>query len=67
MRSSLQTSKDKDIGIFYSSGVRATIVYAYLRIHCCEDVRILEGGYNCIVEEFKSGKLLNEIKDRDYD
>ena len=56
--------KDKHIGIFCSSGVRATIVYLYLRAHGYENVRILEGGYNSIVEEFKPGKLLKKIKER---
>jgi len=56
--------KDKHIGIFCSSGVRATIVYTYLRAHGYENVRILEGGYSSIVEEFKPGKLLKKIKDK---
>jgi len=56
--------KDKFIGIFCSSGVRATIVYVYLKSKGYENVRILEGGYNSIVEEFKPGKLLKTIKDK---
>jgi len=56
--------KDKHIGVFCSSGVRATIVYVYLRAHGYENVRILEGGYNSIVEEFKPGKLLKKIKNK---
>jgi rhodanese-related sulfurtransferase len=54
--------KDKHIGVFCSSGVRATIVYVYLRAHSYENVRILEGGYNSIVDEFKPDKLLKKIK-----
>jgi len=53
--------KDKHIGVFCSSGVRSTIVYLYLRAHGYENVRILEGGYKDIVEEFKPGKLLKKI------
>ena len=56
--------KDKHIGVFCSSGVRATIVYVYLRAHGYENVRILEGGYSNIVEEFKPGKLLKRIKNK---
>jgi len=56
--------KDKHIGVFCSSGVRATIVYVYLRAHDYKNVRILEGGYNSIVEEFKPGKLLKKIKNK---
>jgi len=58
--------RDKDIGIFCSSSVRATIVYTYLRAHGYENVRILEGGYQNIVEEFKPGKLLKKIKDKSH-
>ncbi|OYT53778.1 MAG: sulfurtransferase [Candidatus Altiarchaeales archaeon ex4484_2] len=56
--------KDKPIGIFCSGGVRSTIVYLYLRAHDYENVRILEGGYNAIVEEFKPEKLLRKIKNK---
>jgi len=56
--------KDKHVGIFCSSGVRATTVYLYLRMHDYENVRILEGGYNGIVDEFKPGKLLKKIKNK---
>ena len=56
--------KSKHIGIFCSSGVRATMVYVYLRAHDYANVRILEGGYGGIVEEFKPGKLLKKIKDK---
>ncbi len=54
--------KDKHIGIFCSSGVRATIVYVFLRARDYENVLILEGGYSNIVEEFKPSKLLKTIR-----
>ena len=54
--------KDKSIGVFCSSVVRAAIVYTYLKAKGYEDVLILEGGYNDIVDEFKPGKLLKHIK-----
>jgi len=54
--------RDKSIGVFCSSGVRATIVYAYLKTKGYKDVLIIEGGYNGIIEEIKPGKLLKHIK-----
>ncbi len=53
--------KDKTIGIFCSSGVRAVIVYAYLLSLGYEKVKIVEGGYNLLIDEFKPGKLLKHI------
>lgn len=54
--------KDVDIGVFCSSGVRASIVYGYLRSMGYDRVRILEGGYNNLTDECKPGKLLRRIK-----
>ena len=54
--------RDKDIGIFCSSGVRSSITYAYLRSMGYDRVRILEGGYNNLTNECKPGKLLKRIK-----
>ncbi|MHA1881495.1 MAG: rhodanese-like domain-containing protein [Candidatus Thorarchaeota archaeon] len=59
-----EVPKDKQVGIFCSSCVRASIAYVYLRGQGYENVRILEGGYN-IVEELKPGKLLKAIKAQD--
>jgi len=56
--------KDKLVGIFCSSGVRATLVYLYLRLFGYEKVRIIEGGYNSISEEFKPGKLFELLKSK---
>ncbi len=55
--------KNKKIGIFCSSGTRATIVYVYLRLKgfSWENVRILEGGYNALTSELTPGKLLKKI------
>ncbi|MHA1838484.1 MAG: rhodanese-like domain-containing protein [Candidatus Ranarchaeia archaeon] len=55
--------KDKHIGVFCSSGVRASIAYIYLRAKGYENVRILEGGYS-IVDEFKPGKLHKIVKNQ---
>jgi len=57
---------DKIVGVFCSSGVRSTMVYFYLRTLGFENVRIIEGGYAELVNEFKPGKLLKHIsKDKD--
>ncbi len=55
--------RDKTIGIFCSSGTRAAIVYTYLRLkgYDVDKVRILEGGYAALAEEFKPGKLLKKL------
>ena len=55
--------KDKTIGIFCSSGTRATMVYVYLRLkgYEADKVKILEGGYAALAEEFKPGKLLKKL------
>ncbi len=57
--------KDKNIGVFCSSGVRSSIVYLYLRAQGYQNVRILPGGYASITEEFKPGKLRKSIKGKE--
>jgi rhodanese-related sulfurtransferase len=52
---------DKIVGIFCSSGVRSTIVYFYLRALGFDNVRVIEGGYNELTNEFKPGKLLKHL------
>ncbi|HQO03835.1 MAG TPA: rhodanese-like domain-containing protein [Spirochaetota bacterium] len=54
--------KDKQVGTFCSSGVRATMVYFYLRVLGYNNVRIIEGGYEELVSELKPGKLLKQMK-----
>ncbi|MBN1269385.1 MAG: rhodanese-like domain-containing protein [Kiritimatiellae bacterium] len=53
--------RDKIVGVFCSSGVRSTMVYFYLRTLGYDNVRIIEGGYAELVEEFKPGKLLKHL------
>ena len=53
--------KDKLIGIFCSAGVRSTMVYLYLRGLGFENVRIIQGGYSEISNEFKPGNLLKYL------
>ena len=50
--------KDKTVGIFCPAGVRASIVYAYLRSKGYENVRVLEGGYAGLTDALKPGKLI---------
>ncbi|MBN1603155.1 MAG: rhodanese-like domain-containing protein [Chitinispirillaceae bacterium] len=52
---------DKTVGIFCSSGVRSTMTYFYLRTLGFDNVRIIEGGYAELVDDFKPGKLLKHI------
>jgi rhodanese-related sulfurtransferase len=52
---------DKAVGIFCSSGVRSTMAYFYLRTLGFDNVRIIEGGYAELVDDFKPGKLLKHI------
>jgi len=55
--------RDKTIGIFCSSGTRAAVVYTYLRLKGFDwnNVKILEGGYTALANEFTPGKLLKKI------
>ncbi|RLD58063.1 MAG: rhodanese-like domain-containing protein [Bacteroidetes bacterium] len=58
---------DKIVGVFCSSGVRSTMVYLYLRTLGFENIRIIEGGYAELVNEFKPGKLLKHISKGEND
>ncbi len=55
--------RNKSIGIFCSSGTRAAIVYAYLRLKGFDSdrVKILEGGYQALIQELSTGKILERI------
>ena len=56
--------KDAFIGIFCPAGVRATMVYTYLKIMGYPNIRILEGGYDGLTAELKPGKLLKKINNK---
>ncbi len=58
--------KNKTIGIFCSSGTRAAIVYAYLRLYgfTWDKVKIIEGGYTGLATEFTPGKLLKKLMEK---
>jgi len=53
--------RNKVVGVFCSSGVRSTMVYFYLRTLGFDNVKIIEGGYAELVEEFKPEKLLKHL------
>ncbi|MFA6676230.1 MAG: rhodanese-like domain-containing protein [Bacteroidales bacterium] len=57
--------KDKLIGVFCSAGIRATIIFTYLKGLGYEHVRILKGGYSPLISALEPGKIykkLNNIK-----
>lgn len=54
--------KDRIVGTFCSGGVRAIIVYAYLRAHGYENVCIIEGGYPGVAESLKPGKISRRLR-----
>lgn len=53
--------KDKLIGVFCSSGVRCTVIFAYLRSKGYDNVKILPGGYAPLLEALKPGKIYKKI------
>ncbi len=53
--------RNKNIGIFCSSGFRSTIVYLYLKTKGFENIRIIEGGYAELAAELKPGKLIKQL------
>jgi rhodanese-related sulfurtransferase len=59
-----QLPEEKFIGIFCSSGVRITIAFAYLKSKGFANVRMIEGGYNQLMEAVMPGKVLKHIKNK---
>lgn len=53
--------RDKMIGVFCSSGVRAVVIFAYLKSNGYEKVKIIPGGYPAIMEAIMPGKLHKKI------
>ncbi len=56
---------DRLVAVFCSAGIRASIVYAYLRITDYKAVRILVGGFSGLTEQAKPGKLWTRMKSRE--
>jgi len=57
-----EVPKDRPVAVFCSAGIRAAIVYAYLRIMGFEQVRILVGGYPDLMEQARPGPLWKRLK-----
>ena len=53
--------KDKFIGLFCSAGIRATIIFAYLKSKGYENVKIIPGGYAPLMQAILPGKLYKKI------
>jgi rhodanese-related sulfurtransferase len=53
--------KDKFIGVFFSSGVRSTIAFAYLKSSGYENVNIVEGGYYEFMQAILPGNLFKHL------
>ena len=58
----LEIPKDKPVGIFCSAGTRAAIVYAFLRANGYDNVKIMVGGYEEIINMLKPGKIWRAVK-----
>jgi len=54
--------RDRTTGVFCSSGVRAAIVYAFLRANGFDNVRILVGGYESLFKELKPDSIVKYAK-----
>ena len=54
--------RNKTIGVFCSAGIRAAVVYAFLRANGFENVKILVGGYQALLEKFKPAKIWGHIQ-----
>jgi len=53
--------KDKPVGIFCSGGIRATIIFTYLVGMGYTDVKILDGGYACLMPAIMPGKIYKKM------
>lgn len=53
--------KDKTIGIFCSAGVRATIIFVYLKSQGYKNVKIILGGYPPLMAAIMPGKLYKKL------
>jgi rhodanese-related sulfurtransferase len=53
--------KDKTVGIFCSAGVRAAIIFVYLRSKGYQKVKIIPGGYPPLMQAIMPGKLYKKL------
>jgi len=54
--------KDKLVGVFCSAGIRATIVFTFLKSKGYENVKIILGGYPSLMQAIMPGKLYKKLK-----
>ena len=52
---------DKKIGVFCSAGVRAVIIYTYLKSEGYENVKVIQGGYAPLMAALLPGKIYKKI------
>ncbi len=53
--------RNKTIGVFCSAGVRASIIFIYLKSKGYKDVKILLGGYPPLMAALMPGKLYKKL------
>ncbi|MCH4895361.1 rhodanese-like domain-containing protein [Marinilabiliaceae bacterium JC040] len=53
--------KDKLIGVFCSAGVRAVIIFTYLKSMGFQNVKVIPGGYPPLFDAIMPGKLYKKI------
>ena len=53
--------KDRFIGVFCSAGVRAVIIFAYLKSKGFKEVKIILGGYAPLMAAIMPGKLYKTL------
>lgn len=56
-----EVPKDKTIGIFCSAGVRAVVIFTYLKSKGYNNVKIIPGGYPPLMEAIMPGKLYKKL------
>ncbi|HEK85692.1 MAG: rhodanese-like domain-containing protein [Candidatus Saccharicenans sp.] len=56
--------RDKFIGLFCSSGVRSSMAFIYLKSKGFENIRLVDGGYEQLVEALKPGKIFKHINNQ---
>ncbi|MGQ1910047.1 rhodanese-like domain-containing protein [Marinifilum sp. RC60d5] len=52
---------DKTVGIFCSAGVRASIVFAYLKSKGYQNIKIIPGGYPPLLAAIMPGKIYKKL------
>lgn len=53
--------RDKLIGVFCSAGVRAAIIFCYLKSKGYKDVKLIPGGYVPLMQAVLPGKLHKKL------